>query len=149
MDPTTRIAIILGTGCNGCYIEKASYLKHFNDKYSDDDYIVVNVEWGAFGDNGRMNFIKTTYDIELDKHSTNSGTFTFEKYISGRYLGELVRLIMIKMIDVGLLMSNVSWEKFRKTGLMEPWSFTTDYISKIEMYAAIRFDLQRIKFEIC
>ena len=35
--------------------------------------MVVNTEWGAFGDNGELEFIRTEYDHEIDRNSINKG----------------------------------------------------------------------------
>ncbi|KAG9509149.1 Hexokinase-2 [Fragariocoptes setiger] len=56
--------------------------------------IVVNTEWGAFGDNGCLDFVRTTWDDQIDCESVNIGKQRFEKMISGMYIGELVRLIL-------------------------------------------------------
>lgn len=34
-------------------------------------FFKVNMEWGAFGDNGCLDFLRTDYDIEVDKTSLN------------------------------------------------------------------------------
>ena len=66
--------------------------------------MVVNTEWGAFGDNGELDYVKTKWDEEVnflfealfefdpkvDASSLNPGKQTFEKMISGMYMGELV-----------------------------------------------------------
>lgn len=31
----------------------------------------VNTEWGAMGDDGSLDFIRTKYDCQLDKNSIN------------------------------------------------------------------------------
>lgn len=33
----------------------------------------VNTEWGGFGDDGAMDFIRTKYDKQLDENSINVG----------------------------------------------------------------------------
>lgn len=35
--------------------------------------VIVNTEWGAFGDDGCLDFIRTQYDKEVDKISLNTG----------------------------------------------------------------------------
>jgi len=40
--------------------------------------MVVNTEWGAFGDDGCLDFIKTEYDQEIDKTSLNPGKQLYE-----------------------------------------------------------------------
>ena len=37
---------------------------------------IIDIEWGAFGDNGVLEFIKNDYDREVDKHSNHVGSFT-------------------------------------------------------------------------
>ena len=74
-----------------------------------------------------MDFIKTDFDVQVDKNSLLVNSFTFEKYISGKYLGEIVRVILIRLVKEGLLFGGVVPEK-----LDAPDSFTSAYISKIE-----------------
>lgn len=35
--------------------------------------VIINTEWGAFGDNGCLDFMRTEYDRELDTYSINPG----------------------------------------------------------------------------
>ena len=58
----------------------------------------VNTEWGGFGDNGELDFIRTKWDLSVDEGSLNSGAQTFEKMISGMYMGELVRQVLVDMV---------------------------------------------------
>ena len=37
------------------------------------DQVIINTEWGAFGDDGALDFIKTEYDRKVDRHSINHG----------------------------------------------------------------------------
>lgn len=37
------------------------------------EHVLINTEWGAFGDNGALDFIRTQYDREIDEHSINPG----------------------------------------------------------------------------
>merc|ERR1712117_425878 len=65
--------------------------------------LVVNTEWGAFGDNGELDFIKTKWDENVDQMSVNPGKQIFEKMISGMYMGELVRLVVEDMMKDDLI----------------------------------------------
>lgn len=38
--------------------------------------VLINTEWGAFGDNGALDFIRTEYDREIDEFSINKGRQT-------------------------------------------------------------------------
>ena len=33
--------------------------------------MLINIEWGAFGDDGAFSFVRTQYDEAVDKASTN------------------------------------------------------------------------------
>ena len=73
-------------------------------KLARSQHMVVNTEWGAFGDKGELDYVKTKWDEEVKEHllggfkfrfkvdarSLNPGQQTFEKMISGMYMGELV-----------------------------------------------------------
>ena len=50
------------------------------------DHMVVNTEWGAFGDNGELDFVRTKWDKAVDEMSVNPGKQIFEKMISGEIL---------------------------------------------------------------
>lgn len=36
--------------------------------------VIINMEWGAFGDNGALDFIMTEFDRTLDANSINHGS---------------------------------------------------------------------------
>lgn len=126
IDTNTRIGIVLGTGSNACYMELAKNVKHWETQ-SHGDHVIIDVEWGAFGDNGVLDFIKTKFDRTVDEGSLLKKSFTFEKYISGKYLGELCRVILEDLFVQKLFLPNVAKEKFPK-----PWTFGSDNVSKIE-----------------
>ncbi|EDW84127.1 uncharacterized protein Dwil_GK18967 [Drosophila willistoni] len=123
-----RIGLIVGTGTNASYVEKTAnteMLQNFHT--SSKQNMVINCEWGAFGDNGVLEFIKTSYDKQVDKQTPNVNKQTFEKCISGMYLGELVRLIVVDLIYRGILFKGKSSEL-----VFQKWSFETSFISEVE-----------------
>ncbi|XP_068153349.1 hexokinase type 2 [Drosophila tropicalis] len=123
-----RIGLIVGTGTNACYVEKTANAEMFqNYQTSSKPYMIINCEWGAFGDNGVLDFIKTPFDKLVDKQTPNVNRQTFEKCISGMYLGELVRLILIDLIGKGVLFKGHSSEF-----IFQKWSFQTSFISEVE-----------------
>ncbi|KAI6178373.1 hypothetical protein M3Y98_00493700 [Aphelenchoides besseyi] len=63
----------------------------------------VNTEWGGFGDDGVLDFMRTKYDRALDEKTINVGKQLYEKMISGMYLGELVRVVLHSLAMEGLL----------------------------------------------
>ena len=48
--------------------------------------MVINTEWGAFGDSGELDFVRTKWDKAVDEMSVNPGKQIFEKMISGKCL---------------------------------------------------------------
>lgn len=127
LDSRTAIGLIIGTGSNACYIEKADKIKHWEGDRHGEKEVIIDIEWGAFGDNGVIDFLKTDFDREVDNKSLLVNSFTFEKYISGKYLGELNRVILEKLSKEGLLFGGKPSSKLLKHG-----SFSTQFVSHIE-----------------
>ncbi|XP_036189909.1 hexokinase-2 isoform X3 [Myotis myotis] len=99
-DQNCEIGLIVGTGSNACYMEE---MRHIDMVEGDEGRMCINMEWGAFGDDGALDDIRTEFDQEIDMGSLNPGKQLFEKMISGMYMGELVRLILVKMAKEELL----------------------------------------------
>lgn len=76
-EPTTRIGLILGTGTNACYMEKLDRVGTWDGDYNEPREVIINMEWGAFGDNGRLNDFRTRFDEEVDLSSVNHGKQRF------------------------------------------------------------------------
>lgn len=107
----------LGTGVNICYMETTCF----------DKQMIVNTELGAFGSGNKcLDFMRTEWDLRLDRHSINTGHQLFEKMVSGMYLGELVRLVVTDLVHRGILDSKVF------ALFSEPNCFITSYISQVE-----------------
>ena len=51
----------------------------------------------------------------------------FEKYIGGKYLGELVRRVLLRLVKDGLLFRGQDSPELNTT-----WAFTTTFVSHIE-----------------
>nr|XP_017007684.2 hexokinase type 2 [Drosophila takahashii] len=126
--PNCRIGLIVGTGSNACYVEKTVNAECFEGyQTSPKPSMIINCEWGAFGDNGVLEFVRTSYDKAIDKVTPNPGRQTFEKFISGMYMGELVRLVVVEMIAKGVMFVGDSSQR-----ISQRWSFKSSYISDIE-----------------
>lgn len=65
--------VIIGEGTNACYVEKQKNAELFDEENRGSGFVLINTEWGAFGNDGALNFIKTDVDKELDEHSVNTG----------------------------------------------------------------------------
>ncbi|KAM9347941.1 hexokinase-2-like [Symphorus nematophorus] len=123
-DQSCEIGMIIGTGTNACYMEEMRNVKRVE---GEDGRMCINTEWGGFGDDGSLNDILTEYDVVVDKTSINPGIHIFEKMISGMYLGEIVRLVLVKMTADKLLFKGQT-----SKALLTPNSFETKFISEIE-----------------
>jgi len=116
-DPDCMIGLIVGTGSNACYMEKTHHIETLSDEARlNSEYMVVNSEWGNFGANGVLFDITSVFDMEVDRESPNPGSQTFEKMISGMYLGELVRRILVRMYDMGVIFYGSDIRKLREKG---------------------------------
>ncbi|XP_013192113.1 hexokinase type 2 isoform X4 [Amyelois transitella] len=121
-----KIGLIVGTGSNACYVEKTGQCELFEGDMSKSD-MLINTEWGAFGDDGALDFVRTEFDREVDSNSINPGKQIQEKMISGMYMGELVRLALVKFTRMGLLFGGRGSDL-----LFQRNSFYTKYVSEIE-----------------
>ncbi|SMC47891.1 hypothetical protein [Sporomusa malonica] len=110
-DTATTIGAICGTGHNSCYLEPCHPLTK--------QPMIVNMESGNFD-----GVCQTTYDMLLDQASEKPGAQRLEKMASGQYLGELIRLIVGRLVTDG----HISQGSDR---LQVPYSFTTADISPI------------------
>lgn len=123
-DPTTRIAIILGTGTNATCPVATSRLA----LETDSKFMLLNTEWSFYGED----FLPTTEaDRILDSHvkSFKPWSQPYEQRMSGMYLGELLRLHAIQ------------------AGIFEsiPLGWETEWSVKAEYMAALEMDLKRGK----
>lgn len=110
--------------------------------------MIINCEWGAFNNSVRFHRCQilplihlhfrqrshlpfTPYDSALDRLSINPRYQAFEKFISGMYLGELVRHALVSLVDAvpkPLLFSGHSSPVLNKQ-----YGFDTSFMSAIEL----------------
>ncbi|GAB4856007.1 Hexokinase-3 [Ancistrocladus abbreviatus] len=93
-DEDSVAAVIFGTGTNACYLERADAIIKAQGLLTTSGGMVINIEWGNFWSS---HLPRTQYDIDLDAESPNPNDQGFEKMISGMYLGEIVRRVMLRM----------------------------------------------------
>ncbi|CAJ0927278.1 unnamed protein product, partial [Mesorhabditis belari] len=125
-----QVGVIVGTGTNACYMEKLTRCGKLETELDPTDGLpdemCINTEWGAFGDHGEMESLRTEFDVEVDQASINPGRQLFEKMISGMYLGEIVRVVLARLAREGLLFGGDTDAISKKGG------FPTKYVSEIE-----------------
>eukprot|EP00800_Vazella_pourtalesii_P002582 TRINITY_DN12502_c0_g1_i3.p1 TRINITY_DN12502_c0_g1~~TRINITY_DN12502_c0_g1_i3.p1 ORF type:complete len:444 (-),score=92.86 TRINITY_DN12502_c0_g1_i3:696-2027(-) len=141
------VGLILGTGTNACYLEEISKIPKYKSPPPSATHVLINTEWGAFGENGALDKFITEIDSELDKTALHKKQQIFEKMISGKYIGELVRLSCQKLISIGILFKGQSTPKFDQIE-----SFESSFVSQIEEgdapdIKAITEILKRFDFE--
>ncbi|XP_027361745.1 hexokinase-3-like [Abrus precatorius] len=94
-DSDTVAAVIIGTGTNACYLERVDAIIKCQGLLTTSECMVVNMEWGNFWSS---HLPRTAYDIDLDSESPNPNEQAFEKMISGMYLGDIVRRVILRML---------------------------------------------------
>ncbi|CAE5990804.1 unnamed protein product [Arabidopsis arenosa] len=95
-NPDVVVAVILGTGTNAAYVERAHAIPKWHGLLPKSGEMVINMEWGNF----RSSHLPLTeYDHSLDLDSLNPGEQILEKIISGMYLGEILRRVLLKMAE--------------------------------------------------
>jgi hexokinase len=92
-DPNCIMGVILGTGFNICVRVASGRIKKGVGDYSG-KCMIVNMEAGGFA----KSLPFTGYDRQLDKESGNKGQQFAEKMISGKYLPQMVRLLVMDLV---------------------------------------------------
>ncbi|EHB11358.1 Hexokinase-3 [Heterocephalus glaber] len=123
-DPRCEMGLIVGTGTNACYMEE---LQNVAGVAGDSGHMCINMEWGAFGDDGSLGMLSTCFDVRVDQASINPGKQRFEKMISGMYLGEIVRHILLHLTSLGVLFQGQQTQRLQTRDI-----FKTKFLSEIE-----------------
>ncbi|KAB2106181.1 Hexokinase-1 [Alternaria gaisen] len=130
-DPSTRFAVILGTGFNISVHLPVSSLastkyKGYPQQWLDDaTHVLVNTECSMFG---KHVFPTTRWDEQLNDAHMRPDFQPFEHMISGRYIGEIVRLILVEAVQTaGLFSGEIPHQ------LAEPYTLDTGTIAAMEM----------------
>lgn len=95
--------LIFGTGTNACYVERLDKVHTWDGDHDHPKEVLVNTEWGAFGNGGCLDFVVTEFDRDVDANSVNPSKQIFEKMISGMYMGEIARLVLCRLYSRGIL----------------------------------------------
>ncbi|KAK7471056.1 hypothetical protein VKT23_002471 [Stygiomarasmius scandens] len=122
---------IFGTGTNGAYVEQVANITKLGNSpaVARGGTMVVNTEWGAFN-NSRSHLPTTPYDNTLDRLSINPRFQAFEKMISGMYLGEITRLILLSLIDAAP--KSILFQGKVTQVVNDQWGLDTSVMSDVE-----------------
>ncbi|GAA3287239.1 hypothetical protein GCM10020218_050500 [Dactylosporangium vinaceum] len=126
-NPDTKIGSIFSTGCNAAYMERCGAIPKIAEyNLPPDATVAINCEYGAF-DNRREILPRVSVDLEIDQESAHPGQQTYEKMIAGMYLGEILRLLLVRLHEtVGLF---AAWDirRLRQRNTMD-----SESLSKME-----------------
>lgn len=132
----TVVGAIFGTGTNGAYYEKLENIPKLMSESIPKGAkgMVINTEWGSFDNNLKV-LPKTKYDQIVDNETANTGFHLFEKRISGMFLGELLRVILVDLFERDYIFTDL----FKARGgslphrLAEPWQLSSEVLSYLQI----------------
>ncbi|KAI7847933.1 hexokinase-domain-containing protein [Circinella umbellata] len=132
--PATRIGIVHNIGTNCAYYEKVgnidkSLVQQQQQQGEDlNNDMIISTEWCNFGSRRGIGHLPMNrYDHLVDGESNNQGIHIFEKMTTGMYLGEIVRQILVDLVDRQIL----SFQTDDDDGdclLRTPYHFDTSYM---------------------
>ncbi len=130
LDQSTRFALIVGTGINAAIHLPVTALgpdklghrpQSWHEKAK---RVVINVELSMFG---KSILVTTRWDEHLNATHLLPDFQPFEQLVGGRYLGEIVRLILVEAVQTaGLFHGDMP------DNLLEPYSLDTATMGIIE-----------------
>ncbi|KAF7168775.1 hypothetical protein CNMCM5623_001668 [Aspergillus felis] len=125
---STLGAVIFGTGTNAAYVEKLANVRRLGVKASADDIMVMNTEWGCLDD--KMEVLpRTSFDDALDATSVDPGTQMLEKRVSGLYLGELLRLAIVQLLQTDAFDMKVD----KTSKVFQPGGIDCPFLSRLAL----------------
>lgn len=119
------LGAIFGTGTNGAYLESVEAIGTVEVPDGAEDssiptHMIINTEWGSF-DNARQALPVTQYDNKVDRTAIRQRHHIFEKMVSGMYLGEVFRSVLVNMIDQLLLFNGFAAESLNNKYALETY----------------------------
>lgn len=131
---TTVVGCIFGTGTNGAYYESIDKISKLKNPPAGADGMLINTEWGSF-DNELKILPRTKFDDAVDAETPNPGYHLFEKRISGRFLGEILRVVLIDLFKQGLIFQDL----YKRRGgslphrIDQPWLLDSEVLSYLQI----------------
>ncbi|KAJ5563754.1 Hexokinase N-terminal [Penicillium sp. DV-2018c] len=130
VDPKTRMSLILGTGTNMAIhfpvseIGKTKFGVRPEGWFDYAKHVLINTEMSMFG-GGVLPM--TRWDDVLNRTHLRPDYQPLEYMITGRYLGEIVRLIIVEAVETARLFGGELPHSMR-----DPYSFDTSIVAFIE-----------------
>jgi len=117
LDSNCGMGVILGTGFNIAVRVAARRIRKGVGSSCPGKNMIVNMEAGNFA----PSLPSTSYDRRLDRDSGNAGHQLAEKMISGKYLPQLVRLLILDLIRKERLFDGVAPAVFADKDSFKGW----------------------------
>lgn len=118
-DPHVKVGSIFSTGCNAAYMEDCKNIPKLQEYgFAEEAMVIINTEYGAF-DNDRKVLPLTPFDLQIDRQSVRPGTQIYEKMVSGLYIGEMLRLVLVTLCEEGKLLQGQDISRLRKENAVD------------------------------
>lgn len=125
-DPDCQVGVIIGTGSNACYFERSDAVTKQPDVAAHGALMTpINMECGNFDSTNKFVLPITPFDDAMDLLTPNVKAQRMEKIVSGMYLGEIARQVIIKLASIGCLPGGLV------NGLSKPWQFESKHLGMI------------------
>ncbi|KPA78135.1 putative hexokinase [Leptomonas pyrrhocoris] len=126
VDTDVQVGVIIGTGSNACYFERASAVTKDPTVAAHGNAMTpINMECGNFDSKYKFVLPITQYDEDMDQLTPNRENQRQEKIVAGMYLGEVARRIIVHLAKIGCLPRELH------DGLSKMWSFESKHLGMI------------------
>ncbi|XP_023172107.1 hexokinase type 1-like [Drosophila hydei] len=146
--PNCRMGLIVGTNTNAAYVEKTESCELYDGDPSI-PIMIINTGWGNFGGNGHLELIRNEFDKLVDSVSSVPGTKFYEKCISTLYMGELVRLIVVRLMNMGVIFKGASMDYFGIQWKMEMKSIMAIESDPPNVYTSAQAVMEKFRIRNC
>ncbi|KAK7106171.1 hexokinase type 2-like [Littorina saxatilis] len=141
-DPSCKLSLVVGNGFYSCYINEQGGKGTYTE--------FVKAEMGALSVSETLAGFITEYDKELDQFSLDPGGQILEKMVSIMYLGEILRLVLVKLSNEGLLfIGNFDTSKLKERGSIDADDVSLIESDKTEHHYFTRFVLRKLQLQDC
>lgn len=133
-DPSTRISLIMGTGINSAVylplnsLGKEKFGERESSWWNEARHVLVNTELSMFG---KHIWESTRWDDKLNAAHPLPDFQPLEYKVGGRFLGELVRLVVVEAVHQGVIFNGAM-----PKGLDVAYGFDTGLIGVFERYVS-------------
>ncbi|XP_030078637.1 hexokinase type 1-like [Drosophila hydei] len=147
-NPHCKMAIIVGLLTKSAYVEQLEACEMYEGDRNH-PFMIINTNWGKFGSNGHLDIIRNEFDKLIDANSNNPGMMYYEKCISTVNISELVRLIVVRLMKMGVLFKDASMDKIGISWNMEMKSIVAVESDPPNVYTAAQKAMDKFGINNC